>query len=127
MGLVIVSNMFDVRNSVTGLPRVITLTGGCGTDVVMSRTRNLNILNSRNHKAYGRFRMASSMSLVVNAFDGSLTSVNNFVTSSGRAVGCLHRGSHSCVFDTDGAPTTATTTNTTLSVVLDRPRHVRRL
>lgn len=127
IGLVMMSKMFDVRNSVTGLPRVIHLSGGCSTGVVMSRTRNLKILNGRKHNAYSRFKLAGRISLVVNAFDGSLTTVNNFVTTSRSVVGCLHRGSHSCVFDTDGAPTTATTTHTTLRVVGGRPRHVRRL
>ncbi len=127
VGLVIASNMFSVRNSVTPVPRVIHLTRGCGTGVVISRTRNFNILNPKKHNAYRRFNMTNSMSLLVNAFDGSFTSVNNFVTSSHSAVGCLHRGSHSCVFDTSLAPTTATTTLRSLRVVRRRPRHVRRL
>lgn len=87
MGLVIISKMFSVRNSLTGLPRVIHLGGGCGTDVCISRTRNLNMFKGRNHNIYSRFNIARSMSLVVNAFDGSLTSVNNFITKSGTMVG----------------------------------------
>lgn len=127
VGLVIISNIFSVRNSLTGLPRVIGLGRGCGYSVVMSRTRNLNIFNGRKHNIYSRFNLASRMSLVVNAFSGDLTSVNNFVTSSGSAVGFLHRGYHACVFDTSGAPTTATTTLRTLRVVRGRPRHFRGL
>lgn len=87
MGLVVISNMFSVRNSLTGLPRVMHLGRGCGTAVVMSRTRNLNMFKGRKHNIYSRFKLARRVSLVVNAFDGSLTSVNNFVTTSSSVVG----------------------------------------
>lgn len=97
--VVIARDVFDVSNSRTSLPQLIGLGHGCpGMLLCLSRTRTINIQKANKLKYTRTCKYVSSVSFLINAFKGTLTSSKTCVIYERIVQSCLVGGVHPFVF-----------------------------
>lgn len=108
--VVIASNMFSVSKGITPVSGVYSLTRGCSTLIVMSRSRSTNIINTANRKMDRRCGACKHMSVCANALNGTFNNtLNKFAANHGRVVSLLHRHDHPCLFSGSLTPNVVNT------------------
>lgn len=97
--VIIARDVFDVSNSRTSLQRLIHLGGRCpGMLLCMSRTRTFKMHKREKLKYTRRRSYVGSVSFLMNAFNGTLTSTKTCVIYQGIVQRCLVGGVHAFVF-----------------------------
>lgn len=97
--VVIARDVFDVSNSRTSLRTLIRLGGDCsGVLLCISRTRTFNMQKSGKLKYTRRRGYVGSVSFLMKAFKGTVTSTKTCVTYQRIVQRCLVGGVHAFVF-----------------------------